>query len=73
MLYNSDPEFLLVPATNTIQCESLVGQVAHPIFLICCGRASLLLGAFVQVGQCSWIVGYYAFRFCGWAVRFWPG
>ena len=41
---------------NTIQCESLVGQVAHPMFLICCGRASLLFGAFVQVGQCCWIV-----------------
>ena len=48
---------------NTIQCESLVGQVAHPMFLICCGRASLLFGAFVQVGQCCWIVGYIAFRF----------
>ena len=48
---------------NTIQCESLVGQVAHPIFLICCGRASLLFGVFVQVVQCCWIVGYIAFRF----------
>ena len=48
---------------NTIQCESLVGQVAHPMFLICCGRASLLFGAFVQVGQCCWIVGYIAFMF----------
>ena len=48
---------------NTIQCESLVGQVAHPICLIRCGRASLLFGAFVQVGQCCWIVGYIAYRF----------
>ena len=35
---------------NTIQCESLVGQVAHPIFFIC-GRASLLVGAFTQVSM----------------------
>ena len=50
----------LVIQYNTIQCESLVGQVAHPIFFIC-GRASLLVGAFTQVSRCSWIVGYCAF------------
>ena len=54
---------------NTIQCESLVGQVAHTIFFIC-GRASLLVGAFTQVGRCSWIVGYCAFGLCSWVVNF---
>ena len=56
-----------------MQCKSLVGQVAHPIFFVCCGRASLLVGAFVQVGQCA--VGLLVTMRLGFTVgcAFWPG